>query len=206
MSKTFYIAGAIALAAIGFLALRPTASAPQKEKNNYRYIAEATAPKDFEFQKWHEYSPPSGKFKVLLPTLPQQAQEKLQDPNTKETRQYEMYVSEKEDGTIFMISVITMLETGQNKIDDGVLKKVVNDLMTTNPKNKVKKMEKGSYKEYPAMEFSIENDQVNIDGKAFLAGTTLYLLTSAAQLQNYQRPEFDFFVNSFQLTPAAAVR
>lgn len=201
MSKTFYLTGgAILIAFFGFLAVR-SSSDDFIFKGNKGLIADAAVKSDIDLQKWKEFSPPSNKFKVLFPAVPQHAQEKLQDPNTKENRQYEMYVSEKDDGTIFMISAITMLDNTNPKIDDTVLKNVINDLLASNPKNKVNKIEKGTYKGNSSLEFSIRNDQVNIDGRAFLVGNTLYILTSAAKIENYHKPEFDLFANSFELQP-----
>src|ERR1700722_19749969 len=55
----------------------------------------------FDFQKWHEFTAPTGKFKVLFPTLPQHATENVDDPKTNEKHKYDIFVSEKEDGTIF---------------------------------------------------------------------------------------------------------
>ena len=199
MSKTVWLA-LIACAVIALLLFTKVVEVP-KQPNLTGDPTPASAQKsaELELQNWHEFSPPNGKFKVLLPTLPQHANEKLEDPKTKEPRQYEMYVSEKDNGTIFMISMITMLDNRNAQINEDILKKVINDLLATNPDSKVKKMDMGSYHEHPAMDFSIENGPVNIDGKAFIIGNTLFLLTSAAKHENYQLKEFDFFVNSFRL-------
>lgn len=199
MSKTIWLV-LIACAVIAVLLFTKVAEVPQQTTltGNAAPIVAQKQPEP-EFQNWHEFTPPNGKFKVLLPTLPQHANEKLEDPKTKEPRQYEMYVSEKDNGTIFMISMITMLDNKNAQINEDILKKVINDLLATNPDSKVKKMDMGSYREHPAMDFSIENGPVNIDGKAFIMGNTLFLLTSAAKHENYQHQEFDFFINSFQL-------
>ena len=61
----------------------------------------------YNFQDWKEFSSPDGEFNVLFPTLPQHAKENLTDPKTNEVRKYNMYVAEKNDGTIFMISLIS---------------------------------------------------------------------------------------------------
>lgn len=150
---------------------------------------------------WREFMAPSGKFKAIFPTLPQRAGQTLEDPKTKEQRQYDMYVSEGENGNLFMISIIRMLDKPNAKINETVMSSVINELLTANPDSKINKMEISKYKDYPSMNFSIAGNQVNIDGKAFLAGNTLYVLTYAAKPNNYKPNEFDYFLSSFQLTP-----
>lgn len=195
MSKIWWIIGLTALAIAGFFIF------------NYSRGFDSTASlhpelKEYaesQFQNWHEFAAPLAKFKVLVPVLPQHGTDTLNDPKTKETRKYDIYVSEKDDGTIFMISMITMMND-EAKLDENTLKTVMNDILAASPNNKLKIMKMGTYKQYPALDFSIESDQVNIDGKAFLVGNTLYLLTSVAKMINYKKQEFDFFVNSFQLS------
>ncbi len=159
---------------------------------------------ELQLEKWHEFTAPSEKFRVLVPSLPQHATEKLEDPQTKEPRQYDMYVSEKDDGSIFMISIITMLDKTQGKVDEGVVSKIIHDMTKASPESKLKAMNMGKYGEHQAIDFSIEGARVNIDGKAFMVENTLYILTAAAQPKYYNRKEVDFFLNSFRLLPEAS--
>lgn len=197
MSRTGLLIGLAVIAIVGLLAARFGSTSLQTLTEK-----PAQAKVETEFQDWKEFTPPNSKFKVLLPSLPQHATEKLNDPKTQEPRQYDMYVSEKDNGTLFMISQITMLDTPNLKLDETTLSNIMNEILATNPKGKLKKMEMGKFHELPAIDFSIENDQANIDGKAFLMDNILFLLTSVSKLGNYNKSEFDFFVNSFQLTPS----
>lgn len=155
-------------------------------------------------QNWHEFSEPSQNFKVLFPTLPQHATEKTEDPKTNTTRQYEMFVSEKDNGSIFMISLITLLEEAKKDPDEKLLKNVLNEMLTASPSSTIKTMQLGQYQNYPALDFTIVNDQINVDGKVFIVDKTLYIISSVSKLPNYNREEYDFFVNSFQLTSSSA--
>lgn len=201
MSKTFWLIIGASIAIVGFLVFR-NLEEPAKFSPNRMTSETSPIEKNGNLQSWHSFRSPSNKFNAMFPTLPQHATSKINEPKTQEPRQYDMYVSEKDDGTIFMISIITMLDES-NKINENALTNVINDILSNNPKGKIKSMKLGSYREYPAIDFSIENDKINIDGKAFIVGNTLYLLTSAANLENYQKPEFDFFVNSFELSEVA---
>src|SRR5690348_17259473 len=62
---------------------------------------------DSHYENWKEFTSQTGNFKVLLPILPQHATDKILDPQTKETRKYDMYVAANDAGTVFMISAIT---------------------------------------------------------------------------------------------------
>lgn len=160
----------------------------------------AASTDDSQYQNWHEFTPQDGEFKVLLPALPQNAKEKLPDPKTKTPRQYDMYVSSKDDGTIFMISKVTMDEDTNAKINENVLSTVIDDVVAANPQSKVKKMELGKYKGFPSLDFAIDNEQYTIQGKAFLNDHTLYMLTMVAKIALFKQDDFNFFVNSFDLT------
>lgn len=156
------------------------------------------------YAKWHLFAAPNGKFKVLFPALPQHASENVVDPKTKEVRQYDMYVSEKNDGTIFMITEIMFPAPVDTATADTLLKKAMNDMVESNPKNKLKTMSFKDTHSTKALNFAIQNEQIEISGEAFLAGETLYVLTTLGKAGSYNPKEFDFFTNSFQLSAAAA--
>ena len=156
----------------------------------------------FNFQDWHEFTAPSGNFKVLFPALPQHATENVDDPKTKEKRKYDMYVSQQDNGTIFMISRITFPDLGSKEESNEILKQIMNDMVASNPSNKLSMMQEGDYKGHPSIDFSIENGELTIDAKTFIVDDTLYILTRIVKSQNYTRDEFLFFVNSFELIPS----
>ena len=159
----------------------------------------ANTSNDPNFAEWHEYNSPTGQFKVLLPSLPQHASEKMNDPKSKQTRMYDMYVVEKDNGTLFMINLITYLENKDPIENDEMLAKVMNDMLISNPKNTLKDMQMVNYQNTQAMDFIIENDQIDLSGRTFILGKTLYVLTTVAKIENYNPDEFKFFINSFQL-------
>jgi len=155
----------------------------------------------FDFQNWHEFSAPSGTFKVLLPGLPQRATENVDDPKTQEKRKYDMYVAQQDNGTIFMISLITFPGLGSVEEEHEILKQIMNDMVASNSSNKLNRTEEGDYKGHPSIDFSIENGELTIDAKAFIVSEMLYVLTRIIKSKNYTRGEFLFFVNSFELIP-----
>ena len=153
----------------------------------------------FEFEKWHEFTAPDGNFQVLLPSLPQHATDKIQDQKTKELRKFDMFVSTKNDGTVFMISMITFPSKIDEKAYDEVLANIVNDMLTKNKDNKLRMKEINNFHDIKALDFAIDNNGITIGGKAFIRQNTLYVLSMIVQGDNFNKQEFDFFVNSFDI-------
>lgn len=150
-------------------------------------------------ENWHEFSPATGDFQVLLPILPQHVTKTFTNPSTKDVRKYDMFVSERDNGTIFMISQITFLEVNDAKLDETMLHSVVDDMLSSNKNNKLKSLKNTQFAQQPALEFTIENDQAVIDGKTFIIDKTLYLLTLVAKQGLYKPKESAIFINSFGL-------
>lgn len=154
------------------------------------------------FSDWHDFRAPTGKFAVRLPVLPQHATQTVVDPKTKQSRFYDMYVSQTDDNRIFMISLITFPEDGK-EAPEMVQKTIVNDMLASNPKNQLKSMKVGDFHNFKTLDFTIENPDMTLVGTTFMNGPTLYLLTTIFNANNYNAKDYDYFINSFNLlTPA----
>lgn len=157
----------------------------------------------FDFQNWHEFAEPNGKFKVLVPALPQHATENINDSKTQEKKRYDTFISTKDDGTIFMISMITFDSTDIGSQAEGtqILKEIMNDMVASSPNNKLISSQTEDYKGHPSLNFTLENGDMQIDAKTFVFADTLYVLTRIEKPKSESRDEFLFFINSFELTP-----
>lgn len=158
------------------------------------------------FADWREFSAQSGKFKVMLPAPPQYAKEAVNIPGTDKLRRYEMYVSEKLDGDVLMISLITYPEGID--ISDG--KQLLNDLVTemknSKPGNEIKKLKTITYQGQSTLEFNIANPNFNVEGRTFLLDRTIYLLTYVAKTAEFSMSDYDYFIKTFQLTRNAETK
>lgn len=143
------------------------------------------------FGGWQEFT--TKKFSVLLPTLPQNAKEKVQN------RLYDMYVAEKEDGTIFMISLIDFNQVINPEKTKAILNAIMEDLLSSNPENELKSSNMDTFENVTSLNFTIQNKQIIMKGRAFLEGQTLYVLTYISKLTNKSEDEYKFFINSFHL-------
>lgn len=165
-------------------------------KNNKTADPEGSATQ----MNWIEYTPPTKNFKVELPSLPQTTKKTFTDPNTKEKRNYEVYVANGKNGTAYLINIITFDNLKTNVQDEDMLTEVAKDMMTNHPDNKLIKTEPGKFLGYPSLKFSLATEKVEIDTLTFVNGKTLYVLTRIAPLENKDKDEFNFFTNSFELT------
>jgi len=150
-------------------------------------------------ETWHEFTAPGGKFKVLLPSLPQHVTETANDPKNKEVRSYDTYVSTSDNGTAFWINLISFPTEKDMRNTEELLTGVLNDILTHKDSNKLKTMDLGMFHGSKSLRFSIGSDEMNIEGLVFMKGRTLCLLTMISKGDVYNPKDFEFFTNSFDL-------
>lgn len=167
-------------------------SSPQTDA----YVEKTTIPPEQE--TWTDYTPPSKKFSARFPLSPQHGTDRSIDSKTQEPKQYEMYVSEN-GGKVFMISIISFLDTNKKREDDDVLKNVVDDMVSANSGNKLDTIQYGNYEGHKKADFVITNKSFTIAARAFVDGNQLYVLSALAQTPEESKSEFDHFSKSFKL-------
>ena len=162
------------------------------------------AAQEDKFSSWHDYSAPSGKFHARLPNLPQHAADTRVDEKTKESRDYEMFLTADDDGAAFSINTITFKDKEPAAFTDEFLENTINEMLNNTGQGSVKTIKMLPYKNgQKAAVFSVENEKGLLTGKAFLKGNTLYVLTSI-HAQNSKKPEtVEYFFESFDFTPEA---
>jgi hypothetical protein len=152
------------------------------------------------YADWHEFSSPLGQFKVLLPTLPQRVMDKIVDPKTKAVRQYDTYISAKDENTAFIINRIVLPEKVEENSIESVLISIVNEILARNQDNKLKMVHLGDFRNNKSLDFVVENENVTIGGKAILHRDTIYVLSMIAKNGMFNPEEYNFFINSFMIT------
>jgi hypothetical protein len=155
----------------------------------------------YDFHEWHEFEPPSKSFKVMFPTLPQHASEKIKDPKTDELRVYNMYVSEKIDGTVFMISLIAFANSYDRIQAETLLREMMDDMVASNEQNTLQDFKSGEYLHHPSLEYLMHSDKLAINVMSFMVENVMYVLTRVTTIENFNLDEFNFFINSFELAP-----
>lgn len=148
---------------------------------------------------WRDFSPQSGGFKVLFPAVPQFAKEAVNIPNTDKKRRYEMYASETINGTVFMVSVITYPQDYDTVNKTQTVQSVVDELVASDPANHLLESRDAVFLGFPAVDFHMVNKEFDIEGKSFMNDKTVYVLTYVARNKDYNREDYDYFINSFHL-------
>lgn len=156
-------------------------------KDSIRVLPVSSTPMPQPFQTWQTYT--SEAFTAKFPFYPQSARETVQDP----LRVYNMHIAEMFNGSIFMVTEISFPDS--KEVELGTAQKLVQDLIASNPQNKLVDM-------HPILEgytFSYENDQTTTSGKIILENNLLYLLSYTADKQHYNKADYDYFLSSFKL-------
>jgi hypothetical protein len=153
---------------------------------------------DTDFHTWNEFSPENGLFKVLLPATPQYVSDMVIDPKTLEPRKYETYALAANNGVGYIINVISLPPS--SKLDEESLKTAVTDMLERNKENKLKQMKMGVFREKPALDFSLGNKDVLIEGKVMAHDNKIYILSMIGKEDSFDKKNFDFFINSFHFT------
>ena len=122
---------------------------------------------------------------MLLPNLPHDASENYNEPKTNETRKYDLFVSSKPDGTLFTVYLITFPETKNAKPGTDYLQNFIQEMLSSNPNNKIKTLKSVSYKKGSAVDFTVENQDATIEGKAFMKDSTVYVLSMTSKNEKH---------------------
>jgi hypothetical protein len=153
-----------------------------------------------QFEKWREFSATDGDFRVLLPSLPQHVKDKFEDPLTKEPRKYDVFVTTESEQPVFMIGAITFpRELKKGEETEKTLRAIIDQIASKNPHNKLQSVAMKEFRAFPAIDFTIDNGDATMGGKAFMFKNILYILTMANNKKAFNQSELDFFINSFQV-------
>jgi hypothetical protein len=146
-----------------------------------------------QLQTWIEISPPAAGFKALFPVAPQNAKETVMG------REYDMYVAEHTDGTLYMVSSITFPHDSEVIQKGVVLKTLMHEMVESNPQNSLEGVQEGNENGKSTLQFKINGPSRIIEAKEFLVGDKVYILSRLSNQQHANSKEFDTFVKSFQL-------
>lgn len=153
--------------------------------------------------QWREFRESSGKFKALLPSLPQHAAEVVPLPSGEGVIRYDMFLSQEKDGTTFMISQIQYPRDFDTNNPNHLLEGVMSEMLNGNTNNALKSRETAIVNGCPGLDFVIENSDVVIRSRTFLLEKTLYVLTVIDRKSIETKAVFKKFTDSFELGAVA---
>ena len=202
MSRTLILLAALLAVIAGFIMLRDRSKGIEKADPTILKPTMTANSADAKFHEWHEFTSPQNNFKVLLPTLPQHVSDTVTDPATQQQHKYETYTALGDNGSAYLINEITFSSPKQAEATEEELKAAVSSMLIRNKENKLNSMVMGSLHDNPALDFSLDNNDVLIKGKVLAHNNKIYILSMINKKDTFNDKEFDFFVNSFNFDQA----
>lgn len=172
-------------------------------KNTYKSLPgdfkSSTLPDSKVFSSWKEFVPQSRLFLVKLPSDPQYAKDLVAIPNSDQKRRFDMYASEKIDGTLFLVSIITYPDEADTSFTSDILRQTVEELMRNKPDNKLTKIQDNVFQLHPTLDFSFDSQQFHVEGKVIMVNKRVFVLSYVTRKNEFDPAEYQYFIDSFKL-------
>lgn len=159
----------------------------------------ADAGKKEYFSTWKKFVPSSKLFEVYLPNPPQYGKDFIKIPDSDKNRRYDMYASEKLDGSLFLISVITYPPEYDTSQSLTILRQNIDELMHQKAGNHLNTLLNKMFQNHSSVDFDFENKEFKVEGRAVHDDHIVYMLSYITKKENYSEDEYDFFINSFKI-------
>lgn len=151
-----------------------------------------------DVQNWHEFASEELPFKVMFPSLPQHAADKQHNTADDSERKYDMYISQKPNGTIFAITVV-QFDNKHVKEDSSIATDTLQQLLSAKTDNTLISKKEITWHDVKALDFEIKQNDVIMAGRIFIKANRLYILTVTSEKSLFNEHEIAFFKNSFDL-------
>jgi hypothetical protein len=155
----------------------------------------------FTSEEWKEFNSTIGQFKVLFPVYPEYSVETMPIPDTQEEITVNMYIAGQSDGTTYMVGIGSYSLEIPGGYETEMSEDGVNGVVASTEGNELVSSKLVTFRGYQAIDFLIQNKKENVEikGKSFLAGQTLYELFVGYYPEKYNENDYNKFINSFQL-------
>ncbi len=187
---------------LGFLMIRHSMDSierPDSDKDVKAAVSVAEQPLVPSFEDWREFSPPSGAFKVMFPSIPQNTSDSILDRRLGVFLEYNTFIAPEENGPIIVVTTIAYPKNIEEKQVEETLRGLVDDMLIRNKKNKLEYANLEMSSPHPSLDFSLISDQLLMIGKVILDKNMAYILTMANERAVFNSDELKFFLNSFTL-------
>lgn len=152
------------------------------------------------FSGWIEFISAKNNFKTFFPAIPQYVEQNIEDPDSQTNHHYEMFVAEQNNGSVYMVNIISYGKDFKLLKPQVMLDDVIKKMQKNNENNKLAKSEDTTFNNFPAKRFQFDQDKLTILGCAFIVDNKVYVISYIAKNGQVNREEFDHFLNSFKYT------
>lgn len=164
----------------------------------YHYFRDAEISK-YNLSTWKEFNPRSGLFQISLPNPPQYGKDFSEIPNSDKKRRYDIYASEKVDGTLFLVTAITYPPEYEMEPSDDIHDLNIRELMHSKENSQLNKMFQNAMDDRNYTDFNFQNNEFDVQGRSIHDDHIVYLLTYITKKENVDGAEYEHFINSFKI-------
>lgn len=152
-------------------------------------------------EEWKVFNSALGQFQATFPTYPTHETDNIQIPDSSITLKYDSYLSETSDGTTYFVNTVTYSSEIDTSNPETNLEGSLNGMVASSEGNEVISSNFTYFEGYRALDYKIKNTSENIylQGKIILVNQTLYQLMVAYESGNFNKNNYDKFINSFEL-------
>ena len=185
----------IALSAIaGALVLLGPASATAEKK------AETVAQATPVGASWKNFDCVTGNCSMKFPSSPQHVSENMNVPEEGYNLKYDAYIAAAtEQKTVYMLLIAQYPDFVNESYARMSLESFLNGILSHNPNNQLIFADLLMVDGHEALDFFIRTGGVYFKGRAMMVKNSLYLMAMECEVQSYDEPHFNHFINSFQL-------
>jgi hypothetical protein len=144
-----------------------------------------------------QYDIPGKDFLASFPAAPQHVAGYQNVIQNGQKVGYDIYVAQSRLGTTYMVNVIRYPQTFDVSVSEKILKSAVDEIRSSNPANDITKSELSTYNGLPSIDFVVENPLAEIQGRAILKGTTLFVISVAGENKDTLHKHYEKFLSSF---------
>jgi hypothetical protein len=147
-----------------------------------------------------EYVIPGKVFFASFPAAPQHVSGYQNVIQNGQKVGYDIYIAQSRLGTMYMVNVIKYPSAFDVSFPEKILKAAVDEICSSNPANAIVKSELGTFNGFPSLDFAVENPLAEIQGRAILKGTTLFVISVAGENKDLLHKHLEKFLSSFSFS------
>lgn len=148
---------------------------------------------------WKKFHSVHGKCMVSLPESPEHVKQMMPFPEQGYNLRYDVYVSAHEKKAVYMMLIAQYPPFINESHAEMSLESFLNGLVTQNHDNELIFADLVNVQGHKALDFFIKSKGVYFKGRAIMAENNLYLLAMECEQNNYLEPNYNHFIESFEL-------
>jgi hypothetical protein len=160
-----------------------------------------TAPSSGSFNHWKKFHSVPGKCIVAFPEVPEHVKQTMKLEEDEYDMQYDVYVAtELNKQAVFMVLIAQYPPYVNESCSELSLECFLNGVLMQHPNNQLVFADLVDVQGHKGMDFFIKTKGMFFKGRAVMAGSNLYLVAMECEEGHYQEQQFQYFINSFELT------